>query len=240
MGALFFAYSLISARLAGTVLTAPLLFVAVGYLVGPAGAAIATIDVNYSTIHVIAEFTLVVVLFSDAARINLGRVRRDHGLPERMLLYGLPLTIIAGAVAALVLFPGFSIWEAALLAALLAPTDAAVGQAVVTASAVPLRIRQAINIESGLNDGIALPAVLLFAALAGAAQLAGQANDWARFAVMQVTVGPLVGAVLGLNSLGVTASYPPSSPAWHSATACAIPATTCSSSWTAKASCSCC
>jgi NhaP-type Na+/H+ or K+/H+ antiporter len=98
-------------------------------------------------------------------------------------------------VFALWFFPEFTLWEAALLAALLAPTDAALGQAVVSAKAVPIRIRQAINVESGLNDGIALPAVLLFAALASA-KVSG-AGEWVEFALLQVGLGPLVGIVLG-------------------------------------------
>lgn len=197
MGSLFLAYSLVSGRLEGTILTAPLLFVAFGFLVGPGGFGLADIDVEHSAIHVIAELTLILVLFTDAARIDINRVREDHNLPMRMLLVGLPLAIAGGAFVAAALFPMFSIWEAALLAALLAPTDAALGQSVVSAKAVPLRIRQSINIESGLNDGIALPAVLMFAALAGAAHGGNEAGDWLRFGVMQVTLGPLAGAIIG-------------------------------------------
>jgi len=179
------------------VLTAPLLFVAFGFVIGPGGFGLANIDVEHSAIHVIAEFTLILILFTDAARIDLNRVRQDHNLPTRMLLVGLPLVVAAGTFVAAALFPAFSIWEAALLAALLAPTDAALGQAVLSAKIVPLRIRQAINIESGLNDGIALPAVLLFAALAGAAYSGDEAGDWLRFGLLQVTLGPLVGAAVG-------------------------------------------
>jgi NhaP-type Na+/H+ or K+/H+ antiporter len=178
-------------------LTAPLLFVAFGFLAGQGGTGWISIDVEHSAIHIIAELTLVLILFTDAARIDLTLVRKDHNLPTRMLLIGLPLVIAAGTFAAAALFPAFSIWEAALLAALLAPTDAALGQAVVSAKVVPLRIRQAINIESGLNDGIALPAVLLFAALAGAVHGGNELNDWLRFGLLQVTLGPLMGVVIG-------------------------------------------
>ncbi len=191
------AYSLVSGRLSGTVLTAPLIFVAIGFIIGPAGFSIAHLEADHSAIHLIAELTLILVLFTDAARIDLGRVRRDHNLPARMLLLGLPLTIAAGTFVAALLFPAFSIWEAALLAALLAPTDAALGQAVVAAKVVPVRIRQTINIESGLNDGIALPAVLLFAALGSAHFEAGDSGTWIQFGILQVTLGPLVGVILG-------------------------------------------
>jgi NhaP-type Na+/H+ or K+/H+ antiporter len=194
---LFLAFSLVSGRLDGTVFTAPMIFVAIGFLIGPGGFGLANIDVEHSAIHIVAELTLILVLFTDAARIDLSRVRRDHNLPTRMLLIGLPLTIAAGMLIAALLFPAFSIWEAALLAALLAPTDAALGQAVVSAKIVPVRMRQAINIESGLNDGIALPAVLLLAALAGSTAEATAASDWVRFGLLQVTLGPITGIVVG-------------------------------------------
>ena len=106
------------------------------------------------------------MLFTDAARIDLGRVRRDHDLPVRMLIVGLPLAILPARWTAACCSRRFRFGKRRCSRRLLAPTDAALGQAVVSARIVPLRIRQAINVESGLNDGIALPAVLLFAALA--------------------------------------------------------------------------
>ena len=107
-----------------------------------------------------------------------------------MLLVGLPLTILLGTVAAWLLFDSIGIWEAALLAAILAPTDAALGQAVVTNPLVPARIRQTLNVESGLNDGIALPFVLIFAALASAANTQTDAAEWLLFGATQVLLGP--------------------------------------------------
>lgn len=197
-------FSLISGRVQGTIITAPLIFIAFGFVVGTGGTSVAPIDPSHEVIHFIAECTLILVLFVDAARIDFSSVRRDHNLPQRMLIIGLPFTMLGGALVALWLFPAFSIWEAALLAALLAPTDAALGQSVVSAKAVPARIRQAINIESGLNDGIALPAVLLFASLAGAAHGAQQgAGDWLVFGLLQLVLGPLVGITIG--ALGATA-----------------------------------
>ena len=190
-------YSLVSGRLEGTMITAPLVFILFGFAVGEGGFSLANVDVGHSAIHIVAELTLILVLFTDAARIDLQRVRRDHNLPVRMLVIGLPLTIAAGAFIAVQVFPELSFWEAALLAALLAPTDAALGQSVISVKAVPVRIRQAINVESGLNDGIALPAVLLLAALAGASGDESQAGDWVRFGVLQVTLGPLAGVALG-------------------------------------------
>ena len=190
-------YALVSGRLNGTVITAPLVFIVFGYVAGPGGLGVAQVDVDHSIVHAIAEFTLIVVLFADAARMDLKRLRADHNLPVRMLVVGLPLCIAAGTLAATQLFPAFTLWEAALLAALLAPTDAALGQAVVADKTVPVRIRQAINVESGLNDGIALPAVLLFATLASMHMSGPDAGEWLRFGLAQLALGPLVGVVLG-------------------------------------------
>jgi NhaP-type Na+/H+ or K+/H+ antiporter len=190
-------YSLISGRLQGTVITAPLVFIIFGFAIGAGGLNVADVDPGHSVIHFIAEFTLILVLFADAARIDISSVRRDHNLPSRMLIIGLPLAIVAGTLVASQLFPAFSLWEAALLAALLAPTDAALGQSVISERAVPVRIRQAINIESGLNDGIALPVVLLVAALAGTAHGETPASEWVRFGLLQVFLGPLAGVVVG-------------------------------------------
>ncbi len=190
-------YSLISGRLEGTIVTPPLVFIMFGFAVGTGGLDVANLDVGHSAIHFVAEFTLILVLFTDAARIDLNRVRWDHNLPLRMLIVGLPLTIATGTFIASQLFAAFSFWEAALLAALLAPTDAALGQSVVSAKSVPVRVRQAINVESGLNDGFALPAVLLFAALASAQHGASGVSDWVRFGLLQVTLGPLTGVAVG-------------------------------------------
>ncbi len=192
------AFGLVSKKLDGTIVTPPLVFVLFGLAIGPGGFDVAHIDIGHGLIHLIAELTLILVLFADAARIDLGLLRRDHNLPQRMLIVGLPLVILAGTGVAAYLFPDFSIWEAALLAAILAPTDAALGQAVVSDRSVPVRIRQALNVESGLNDGIALPAVLLLAALAGTAGAdARDATDWLTFGALQVTLGPVAGIMLG-------------------------------------------
>ena len=154
-------------------------------------------DMSHGLVHTLAELTLILVLFSDAARIDFGILRRDHNLPLRMLFLGMPLTIILGALIALGLFPEFGLWEAALLAAILAPTDAALGQAVVSNKSVPVRIRQTLNVESGLNDGIALPFVLIFASVAVIAGDNQGAAHWLEFSALQVTMGPLAGILVG-------------------------------------------
>jgi NhaP-type Na+/H+ or K+/H+ antiporter len=189
------AYGLVSARLEGSLITVPMAFVAFGWLIGGGGLGLADISPDHGFIHFLAELTLILVLFSDAARIDLKRLIADHNLPQRMLLIGLPATVLLGILAAVAVFPGMSLMEAALIAAILSPTDAALGQAVVSNPAVPIRIRQALNVESGLNDGIVLPLVLVFAIMASGA--AGSGGGLAVFALKQVTLGPLAGIAIG-------------------------------------------
>ena len=155
-----------SRRLAGTPITPAILFVAFGLLVGTKALDAVDLSSTGTTVRTLAEATLALVLFCDASRIDLGQLRRAADVPVRLLGIGLVLTIVLGAVAAAVIFGQLSIEEAVILAIVLAPTDAALGQAVVTEPRVPARIRQGLNIESGLNDGICVP--LLFAAVAAA------------------------------------------------------------------------
>ena len=160
------AVAAVSGRIAGTPITPAMLFVAIGLLVGPKVLGEVDISSTGSTVRTLAEATLTLVLFSDASRINLRELRRDRNVPLRLLGIGLPLTIAAGAVAAGVVFGRISIEEAAVIGVVLAPTDAALGQAVVSDTGVPGRTRQGLNVESGLNDGICVP--LLFLAVAAA------------------------------------------------------------------------
>ena len=191
------AFGLVSARLAKTVITPPMVFVAFGILVGPAGAGLLELSVESEVVRALAEATLVLVLFTDASRIDFSLLRRGYHLPLRMLGIGLPLTMALGTVGAVTLFDGLGWWGAAVAAAILAPTDAALGQAVVSNPRVPARIRQALNVESGLNDGIALPFVLFFIHGAHATQDAHGAGYWAQFVGSQLVLGPLVGAGVG-------------------------------------------
>lgn len=194
LAALIVAYAVISSLVPRTLLTAPIIFVGVGVLLS--GVLSNTLESDASKlVEVVAELTLVVLLFTDASRINARVLMHELGFPIRLLGIGMPLTILLGAVVAKLMFPAWPIWEAALLSAILAPTDAALGQAVVTSPKVPQRIRQALNVESGLNDGIAVPFVLLFASLA--AMHVDSAAHWTRFIVMQVILGPIVGLAVG-------------------------------------------
>ncbi len=154
----------ISRRLSGTPITPAMVFVAVGLLVGPDALGGIDYESSSATVRTLAEATLALVLFCDASHVDLRQLRPDVGLPVRLLGIGLPLTIALGAAVGAVIFDQLTIAEAVILAVVLAPTDAALGQAVVTEPRVPGRIREALNVESGLNDGICVP--LLFAAVA--------------------------------------------------------------------------
>lgn len=154
----------ISRRLAGSPVTQTMVFVAVGLVVGPRVLDGIDIPSTGSVVRTLAEATLALVLFSDASRIDLGELRRSVGVPTRLLGIGLPLTIGLGALSAGLIFGQLTLGEAVVLGVILAPTDAALGQAVVSDPRVPAPIRQGLNVESGLNDGICVP--LLFAAVA--------------------------------------------------------------------------
>ena len=191
------AFGVVSKRLAKTIITPPMVFVGFGILTGPAGLGLLDLSVESEVVRALAEATLVLVLFIDASRIDFSLLRRSYQLPLRMLSIGLPLTMALGTVGAFALFDGLGWWGAAVAAAILAPTDAALGQAVVSNPRVPVRIRQALNVESGLNDGIALPFVLFFIHGAHAGQDAHTSGYWVEFVGLQLVLGPLVGAAVG-------------------------------------------
>ena len=190
-------FGLFSRKSERSILTPPMFFLVAGCALSEHGLGWVMPEIGGGAIHLLAELTLVLVLFTDAARIDLGCLRREGNLPARLLAFGMPLTILAGAGVALVLLPGIGTAAALLLAAILAPTDAALGQAVVSSPLVPPRIRQTLNVESGLNDGIALPVVLVLASVAGASGGSETVGGWLRFAALQVTLGPLAGLAVG-------------------------------------------
>ncbi len=190
-------FSLVSARLGQSVVTAPMVFVLFGLVIGNAGFRLLGMQLENGAIHLLAELTLVVVLFSDASRIDLKLLRSEHDLPVRLLTIGLPLCIAFGTLVAWLLFPNLGFWQAAVLATIVAPTDAALAHAVVTNKLVPIRIRQTISVESGLNDGLCLPLFLIFLCGARVAEHPETTVYWLRFAAMQVGLGPLVGIGVG-------------------------------------------
>ena len=195
VAALVFAWGTLSARLERFDVTAPITFVLAGVLLTHGPLAPLGVQPSHETVKALAEITLVLVLFSDASRVGLRDLRSDMGLCVRLLGIGLPLTIGLGTVLALALFPGMNIWLALLVGAALAPTDAALGAGVMVNPAVPERIRRLINVESGLNDGIATPFVLV--AVAGAETSGHTASTGPAEAVVELVLGVIIGAVVG-------------------------------------------
>lgn len=189
------AYCLLAERLKSTVLTAPMLCLGFGALISEMGMMPET--GGKEVLHLVAETALVVLLFLDAAQIDQRALVRRRIWPARMLLIGLPLAFVLGTVAAWILLPGWPLAGVALVAAILVPTDAALGQPVVSNPDVPERARRALTVESGLNDGLALPLVLLTATLAAPLAMAPE-GGWLLFAFKQITLGPLVGITMGL------------------------------------------
>jgi NhaP-type Na+/H+ or K+/H+ antiporter len=191
-----FTYGLVSRRAERSVVTPPMAFVLLGLTAGLVWLKPSAVAVEEGVLRLLAEVTLVLILFTDASRIDLRILMRERGLPVRLLLFGLPLTIAAGTGVAVAIYPAFTLFTAAVLATTLAPTDAALGQAVVGNKGVPQRIRQSLNVESGLNDGLVLPALLIFmsACAVGHSESTGY---WVRFALLQVTLGPVVGVAVG-------------------------------------------
>lgn len=189
-------YGLVSRRIERSLLTGPMVFVAFGLLVGTSGVDILDLDLGSSGVEVLAETTLALLLFTDATRIDVMRLRHDVVLPARMLVVGLPLAIAVGAaIGVVVLDVPFAV--AGLIAAILAPTDAALGEAVVTSEDVPVRVRETLNVESGLNDGIALPAVTVFIALVAEDDGFSTIDSWIRFAAEQIGYGAAIGLAVG-------------------------------------------
>lgn len=190
-------FALFSGPISRGNLTPPMTFTALGLVLSPIALGWISLGLDNTVIHAIAEITLILVLFTDAARIKLKTLWSDHDLPIRLLLVGMPLSIGLGAAFALAVMPQLSLLEALVLAVILAPTDAALGQAVVSSPKVPQRIRQALNVESGLNDGIALPALLFVISFAAINHGGEDETDWLNFVLLQLTLGPLVGVLIG-------------------------------------------
>jgi NhaP-type Na+/H+ or K+/H+ antiporter len=193
-----FAFGRVSRRLEGTVLTAPLVFVAAGVILGPAGLGLVGFALDEHVVLMLSEIALAIVLLTDAARTNLSALRQNEALPLRLLGLGMPLTIALGTAIAALVLTDLTFWEAAIVGTVLAPTDAALGQPVVSNPHVPVRMRQALNVEAGLNDGLSVLFLALFLTLAEADEEHLSASVWLRFALEQVGFGVLVGIGVGL------------------------------------------
>lgn len=197
---LLFIFGLISKMSERSPVTGPMFFMAVGVLLGPLGFDLFELHFNAPVTKVLAELTLIIILFVDASMIRFTDLRQTvSGAPARLLLIGLPLTMTGGTIIALFLFPDMNIWLVALMALILSPTDAALGQAVVKSKNVPLRMRESISIESGLNDGIVLPVILLcIAVLAEGRGAIDGSGHWMYFMALQLSLGPVIGGIVGL------------------------------------------
>lgn len=195
---LILGYGIFSRLAERSVITAPMVFVMIGILVSFMPFELLNEGPKAPYVKVLAELTLILVLFVDASTLNLKRLIIERSLPIRLLGIGLPLTMVAGALFAIALFPGEKVWVLLLMALILSPTDAALGQAVVTSEGVPRNIRQTINVESGLNDGIALPPILIcLAILSGATGDDHGTTYWVWFVTKQFIFGPLIGGLVG-------------------------------------------
>ncbi|UHD15242.1 cation:proton antiporter [Thiocapsa bogorovii] len=166
LGLFVFVYSAIAGGVERTPVTGPIVFTAFGLALGPVGLGWLHLDLDQEGLRTLAELTLALVLFTDAATADLSVLGRSWRIPERLLGIGLPLTIVLGFAAGVLLFPELGWLEIAILATMLAPTDAALGKAVVTNTSVPANVREGLNVESGLNDGICVPILLALLALA--------------------------------------------------------------------------
>jgi sodium/hydrogen antiporter len=194
----------VSRLLTGTPVTAAMAFVLIGVLVGPLVIDDVTVSPTSDTVRTLAEVTLAIVLFADASRIKPRPLEREYSVPLRLLGIGLPLTIVVGALLAAALF-GLTAADAVVLAVVLAPTDAALGQAVVTEPRLPSRIRQGLNVESGLNDGICVPLLLIALAVADAEQTPGSAGHVVSIVAEEIGYGIVGGLVAGLTTAAVVA-----------------------------------
>lgn len=201
LAALVFVWSVVAGRVERLDVTGPIVFVVAGLLLcnGPTGFL--AISIETAGVHSIAEVTLVLLLFADAARVDPGDLRRRAGMPIRLLAIGLPLTIAAGFGLAAALFTDLPWQLAALLGAVLAPTDAALSAAVVSDARVPVDLRRSLNVESGLNDGIATPVVTTCIAAAAAVIGTGLLPDTASHpgsaALIDIVGAAAIGAAVG-------------------------------------------
>ena len=197
LGGILVVYALLASRLDRLSITAPMVFVVAGLILGPKAADLLPAALDGETGRVIVELTLAILLFADASTVRLRDAETDSTLPIRLLFIGLPLTIAAGTLLARVLFPHTPFASVALVATILAPTDASLGLAVFTNPAVPVRIRRALNLESGLNDGLATPFITLFVAMLVSEEHVGT-RDWLVEASKEVALAILTGVVVGV------------------------------------------
>ncbi len=189
-------YALGAARLEYFLITGPIIFVVLGFILGPDGANLLHLTTGSEIIRVVTSVTLALLLFSDASSVNLKALRRDASVLVRLLFIGLPLAVIIGGLSAWALLPALGLGTCALLAAILAPTDLSLGLAMFRNPQVPDRVRREINVESGLNDGVATPVVTLFIGVAIAES--GEGGRPIVAAVEELAIGIAIGVAVGI------------------------------------------
>lgn len=190
-------YAVVAVWLGRRSITMPMVFVAVGALAGVGGLGLIDFSLSPQSVERLVEITLALLLFADASTLNVRQIRNDASMPGRLLIIALPLVIGLGGLLAFSLFPGEGIGFALLIGAILAPTDAALGLPIFTNRRVPVRIRRALNVESGLNDGIATPFVALFTALA-VAEETQNFSSWLTNAFTEILIAIGVGVAIGM------------------------------------------
>jgi NhaP-type Na+/H+ or K+/H+ antiporter len=213
---LLLAFAALSGRLERSLVTVAIFFTSAGLVAGPV-LGLLDLELRSEPVKLLAEATLTLVLFADASRVSLPALRREVGVPARLLGVGLPLTIVAGTLAGVAVLPGLSVAEALVLAVMLACTDAALGQAVVTDRRIPSRIRQGLNVESGLNDGLCVPLFFIAIAIAEADQgtlSAGGAFELVAEEIGYGAVGGIVAGVLGAAAVSAAQRRRLAEPHW--------------------------
>jgi len=197
-----FAFSVVAGRVERSAVTGPIIFILFGLIAGPLGFGILNLEVKTVELRVVADLTLALVLFIDAANADISVLRSHSVIPRRMLVIGLPLCIALGIGFGVLIFPDISLFEVCILATMLAATDAALGKGVITNKAVPARMREGLNAESGLNDGLCVPVLFVFLALATGASGEGESGALALELVLEeLGIGIVVAVVLA--SVGV-------------------------------------
>jgi sodium/hydrogen antiporter len=180
-------------------ITSAMVFMLAGLAVGVSALGLFDIKLESAVAERVAELALVLLLFSDAMRVDLRSLRHELSWPTRLLLIGLPLSLLLGMGAGMVVFPNMALGSVFLLSTMLVATDAALGQKVVSDEAVPPRVRQALDVESGLNDGLAVPFFLVALDIANAELKGGVPSAVLHNAAAQIGWGLLGGLVAGIG-----------------------------------------
>lgn len=190
-------YGFFSKKLEQLNISGPMFFLLIGILLSPLGLNLIHIALDSDILKMVAEIALILVLFTDSSQLSLKKFKTEWKISARLLLIGLPITIVFSTYLATLMFPNEPLLYLLLMALILAPTDAALGKAVVTDRLVPEEIRSSINVESGLNDGIVFPLLITVILLITSHQELGEDNSWILYLFEQISLGFIIGAISG-------------------------------------------